>query len=139
MKSILSLIAVLVFCTTQSYAAEECFTWSLQDDKATGYRIFRDPSTDVQFVFPDFAKETVCPDPDDATRCKACVPKIEDGKNHRYVSTAFNATNESDYSQWADVIWNQEKTTIPAIEQGPVSPGDTFMLQIPVTLTKVTK
>lgn len=143
MKNVLLVMLLSMLFAIPAAAAEVCFSWALNaDDNATGYRIVRDPSTQIAFTFPDFPQADVCPSPDDPLRCLACVPDIADGKNHRYVATAFNATNESNYSSWADVIWDQEKTEIPAIEQGPTTPGEpgeTFMLQIPVKLTKVTQ
>jgi hypothetical protein len=138
-KVLLAVAATLLLGPYAVQAAEDCFSWKYtQNDNATAYRIYRDPSTDVQFVFPDFAKEAVCPDPDNADRCKACVTKLEDGRNHRFAATAYNSVTdqESDFSQYVDVMYDGVKTEMPPVQQGPTAP-EVLQYLIEATIKKI--
>lgn len=99
-----------------------------------GYRIYRDPSTNKVFVFPDILQDAACT----GTECKSCVENVADGLNHRYVATAYNDEGESDYSQYADVIVLVEKTEIPAIGQNlnPETPSKYLQVLIPIESIK---
>lgn len=144
MKSkILMILAILMMVSTNAWTAEECFTWTKNPNLegkdvngVDGYRIYRDPTTDVQFLFPDIIQDTACNDPDKPGKCAACVPKIEDGKNHRYAATAFNDAGESDFSQTADSINPVEKRVIEEIDQAPGVPQQYIKLLIPVEVVK---
>lgn len=147
MKRILSLIAVLVFCAVFVNAADQpdvlTFEWTKNanlDGKdvngVTGYRIYRDPSTEVQFVFPDILQDANCNIADKPGKCVATVPNIKDGRNHRYVATAYNDTGESDFSTPADVVIPVEKTPQEPIDQAPATPAGYMHLLIPIEVVK---
>ena len=136
----LFVVLIVCFFSAPALAADLSFTWTenaniegKDTNGVTGYRIYRDPSTAIQFVFPDIVQAEAC---DDTGKCIATVPDIADGKNHRYVATAYNDSGESDFSQYADVIVEAPKTPVDPIDQAPDTPEK--IIRYLLTLEKVT-
>ena len=135
LKKMLVVFALLV-TVSPVIAAHLTFSWTKNQENTVGYRIYRDPSTTNQFVFPDFLQEDVCNIADKPGKCEATVPDILDGKNHRYVATAYNSAGESDFSAHADTLVVVEKTEVPAIPQQPNVPAGYMHLLIPIEVVK---
>lgn len=148
MKAKLTAMIIMALGVTIAQAEEEpkeiCFEWTKNADvdgqdgnNVDGYRIYRDPSTNKQFIFPDMVENDVlCPP---GKKCSICVPNIADGMNHRYVLVAYNSFGESDFSTAVDVIIPTPKTPVDPVGQSPDSPGATFTITIPPIEVKVTQ
>jgi len=139
--SVVLLACSLFFIIIPSFAAAAniCFTWtknavptSQTANGVVGYKIYRNPTTPTEFVFPSFLQDDACNDSANPTKCTACVPDINDGLNHRYAATAYNATGESGFSTPADVVVQGNKGVVSAIEQNPTVPGTFLHVLVPI-------
>lgn len=135
---ILLVFSMVLASVTISMAADVCFSWTKNPNlegkdtnDVVGYRIYRDPTTEVEFIFPDIIQSEDCV----GNKCEKCLPKIDDNKNHRYAATAYNDVGESDFSQTADDLIVVEKRTVPPVGQAP-GPVESFLRYL-ITVEKV--